>query len=231
MAMEKHTKAQKIFLFGAGQHAHTCVDVLEKQGTFMLVGYIDSVKDIGSKTGGYPVLGRLEDLKTLAAEYETSAGFIAIGDNFSMKKVHEKILKQLPDFEFVNLIHPSALFGQEVLLGKGVLIGAQSFISSHTKLGDFCLVHQQTQLGLNNIFEEYASISLGSITGGKVKVGTCSAITLGVIVQDRLNIGPHTVVGSGSLVLHDLPDHVVAYGSPARIVRKRVDGEPYLKTN
>ncbi len=222
---------QKVFMFGAGLHAHTCVDVLEKQGKYQLVGFIDSLKEIGSRTENYPVLGRMKDLKELADEYDTYAGFIAIGDNFARKKVYVQIMKQIPGFEFVNLIHPAAVFGREVEMGKGNLICAQSFISSHATIRNFCMIHQQAHLGLYNLLDDFASISMGSRLAGKVKVGTCSAITLGAVVQDRLSIGAHTVVGSGTLVLQDLPDHVVAYGSPARIIRKREDGDPYLKTN
>jgi acetyltransferase-like isoleucine patch superfamily enzyme len=38
----------------------------------------------------------------------------------------------------------------------------------------------------------------------------------------------HTIIGAGSLVLGDIPGNVVAYGSPARIIRKRKAGEQYL---
>jgi serine acetyltransferase len=41
-------------------------------------------------------------------------------------------------------------------------------------------------------------------------------------------IGVHCVIGAGALVLADLPDSVLAYGLPARVVRARKEGEPYL---
>jgi len=36
------------------------------------------------------------------------------------------------------------------------------------------------------------------------------------------------VVGAGALVREDLPDHCVAYGVPARVIRRRAEGEKYL---
>ena len=39
------------------------------------------------------------------------------------------------------------------------------------------------------------------------------------VIKDGVRIGAGTVVGAGSLVLRDLPDEVVAFGSPATIVR------------
>ncbi|GAA0794618.1 maltose O-acetyltransferase [Spirilliplanes yamanashiensis] len=41
----------------------------------------------------------------------------------------------------------------------------------------------------------------------------------GVIVCPGVTIGADTVVGAGSVVTRDLPPGVVAYGSPARVVR------------
>ncbi|MEJ2595349.1 MAG: NeuD/PglB/VioB family sugar acetyltransferase [bacterium] len=220
---------QKIFLFGAGLHAQTCIDALEKQGKYQLVGLIDSVKQIGSLVDGYPVLGRMDDLADLASQHNTQTGMIAIGDNWVRYKLHKEIEACLPGFEFVNIIHPTAVFGKAVILGKGIFIGAQAFISSHTTIGEFCLVHQKVHLGLHNQLSDFVSISAGSLTGGMVTIGDYSAITLGVVVHDRLNIGSHTLVGSGSLVTSHLPDSVVAFGSPAKIIRQRKAGDPYLK--
>jgi acetyltransferase-like isoleucine patch superfamily enzyme len=35
-------------------------------------------------------------------------------------------------------------------------------------------------------------------------------------------------VGAGAVVVDDVPDAVVAYGAPARVVRSRDPDEPYL---
>lgn len=40
-----------------------------------------------------------------------------------------------------------------------------------------------------------------------------------VTVGPGVRIGRNTVIGAGSVVLHDLPDHVVAAGTPATVVR------------
>jgi serine acetyltransferase len=39
------------------------------------------------------------------------------------------------------------------------------------------------------------------------------------MIRESINIGSNVMVGAGSLVLKDIPDNVVAYGSPAKIVR------------
>jgi sugar O-acyltransferase (sialic acid O-acetyltransferase NeuD family) len=224
-------RTRKIFLFGAGLHGQTCIDVIEKQAKYEIAGLIDSEKKIGSLVDGYKVLGRMQDLPNLISKHKVKTGFIGIGDNWVRKRVYEDILSLEPDFEFVNIIHPSAVFGKNVSLGKGILIGAETFISSSCSLGDFCLLHHQVLLGLQNHLSDFSSVSLGSLTGGKVTIGEYTAITLRAVVKDRINIGSHSVIGSGSLVLKNIPDFVVVYGHPAEIIRSRKAGEKYLESS
>jgi acetyltransferase-like isoleucine patch superfamily enzyme len=37
-----------------------------------------------------------------------------------------------------------------------------------------------------------------------------------------VTIGENSVIGAGSTVLRDVPGHVIAYGSPCRVVRDNV---------
>jgi acetyltransferase-like isoleucine patch superfamily enzyme len=96
-------------------------------------------------------------------------------------------------------------------------------------IGDFTFFATGAQIEHDCQIGDFSSISAGSVTGGHVKLGKFSAITLGVTVVDRLEIGENTVIGSGSLVTKSLPDNVLAYGSPAKVVRNRTNGEKFLK--
>jgi len=97
------------------------------------------------------------------------------------------------------------------------------------KIGNFTFFATGAQVEHDNTVHDYASISAGSITGGFVTIGKFSAITLGVTVFDRVEIGENTVVGAGSLVTKSLPDNILAYGNPARVIRGRNQGEKFLK--
>lgn len=221
---------KNIVLFGGGLHANVCIDILEKEGRYKIVGIIDSMAEIGAMLYGYPVIGRQENLVNLINEYKIEAGFISIGDNYSRKFVRDYIVSQVPDFVFVNAIHPSVIVGKNVKLGCGIVMMAGVIVNPDSQIQDFCILNTGAQLEHNCLMEEYSHLSAGSITGGKVKIGKFSAITLGVIILDRVTIGENTVVGSGSLVMHDLPDNVLAYGNPATVIRKREPGEKFLKS-
>lgn len=49
---------------------------------------------------------------------------------------------------------------------------------------------------------------------------------LGVQLLPGVTIGSNVVIGAGSVVTHDIPDHCVAVGNPCRVLRRLPeDGE------
>lgn len=222
---------KNLVIFGGGLHANVCIDIFEKSEDYNIVGIIDSQAEIGAMLHGYPVIGRQEDLVALIALHQIAAGFITLGDNYDRKLVRDLIISLVPDFQFVNAVHPSVIIGRNVKLGVGIALLAKVAVGSGADIQDFCILNTGAQLDHDCYMGEFSHLSGGSITGGKVRIGKFSAITLGVVIIDRVSIGENTVVGSGSVVMHDLPDNVLAYGTPARVVKSREPGEKFLKSN
>ena len=220
---------ENIVLIGGGNQAHYTIDIIEREGKYNIVGIIDSVQEIGSERFGYKILGRQESILDLIKEYSITGGVISIGDNWSRYFVYEQIKKLAPNFTFVNAIHPSVIIGNNVNIGQGVVVMAGCIFNPRAKIGNFTFFATGAQVEHDCVVEDFASISAGSITGGYVKIGKHSAITLGVTIMDRLEIGENTVVGSGSLVTKSLPSNVLAYGNPAKVIRERAKGEKFLK--
>jgi len=220
---------KRIVLIGGGNQAHYTADIINKEGKYTIIGIIDSVHEIGSNRFGYKVLGRQENIKDLIEKYNIEGGVISIGDNWVRHYVSNQIKELVPSFNFVNAIHPSVIIGENVDMGEGVVAMAGCIINPKSKIGNFTFFATGAQIEHDCSIGDYASISAGSVTGGHVTLGKYSAITLGVTVLDRLNIGENTVVGAGSLVLKDLPDNILAYGNPTKIIRNRKKGEKFLK--
>jgi sugar O-acyltransferase (sialic acid O-acetyltransferase NeuD family) len=216
-------------LFGGGLHANLCIDIIEKVGSYNIIGIIDSKADIGTLLFGYKVIGRQEDIIKLQEDYEIDGGLIAIGDNYARESVKNIVESLIPNFVFINAIHPSVSIGRNVELGVGIVMMANVVVNPNSVINDFCILNTGAQLEHNCFMGAFSHLSAGSITGGKVSIGKYSAITLGVTIMDRVNIGENTVVGSNSLVTKDLPDNVLAYGNPAKIIRLRKPGEKFLK--
>jgi galactoside O-acetyltransferase len=50
-----------------------------------------------------------------------------------------------------------------------------------------------------------------------------------VAVLSGVRVGDGAVVGAGSVVVRDIPDHTIAAGVPARVIRRRDTGVPRMK--
>mgnify|MGYP006073857399 CR=1 FL=1 len=220
---------KNIVLIGGGNQAHYTIDIIEKEGKYNIIGIIDSLHKIGTVRFGYKIIGKQENIKKLIIKYSIDGGIISVGDNWSRYKISQQILLLQPKFKWFNAIHPSVIIGNNVVFGTGVVAMAGCIFNPKTKIGNFTFFATGAQIDHDCTIDDFASVSAGSITGGHVFLGKFSAITLGVTVSDRLKIGENTVVGAGSLVLKDLPDNVLVYGVPCKIIKERINHEKFLK--
>lgn len=229
MKCKKPPKSMKnIVIFGASGHGSVVLDILECEGIYHPVGFLDSFKPKGTKMNGYEVLGDSYDLPYLMEAFDIIGGIVAIGDNWIRKTIVNRILEIIPDFTFVSAVHPSASIGKDVHVGQGTVIMPGAIINANSRVSQHCILNTSASLGHDGYLAEYSSLAPQVATGGNFNLGMCSAISIGANVVENVNVGRHAVVGAGSLVLNDVPDHTIAYGSPARVIRSRVAGERYL---
>jgi len=215
-----------IIIFGGGNHARYCIDIIERENKYNIIGIVDTTHSIGTGIHGYQVISNsIKDLKTKRLK----TGIITVGDNYSRYQIHKEITSIYPDFCFVNAIDPSVVISKHTNLGKGIVAMPGVIINVGAKVGNFTFLATGAQIEHDCEIADYASVSAGTIMGGHVRVGRWSALTLGVTVADRLDIGENSVVGAGSIVMKSIPDNVLAYGNPAKIVRSRKLGEKFLK--
>jgi len=164
----------------------------------------------------------------LVVKHNLVGGIIAIGDNWIRSKVYEKIKSIGPNFTFVKTIHPNAQIAKNVQIGDGTVIMAGVIINSNSTVGNHCILNTNSSLDHDGFMDDFSSLAPNVTTGGDVKIGKFSAISLGANIVNGITIKEQTVVGAGSAVLEDIPEFSVAYGVPAKIMRKRVAGEKYL---
>jgi len=219
--------SRNIVVIGASGHAKVVIDIIEQQGCHNIVGLIDSFKEPTTTLMGYGVIGREDCIPRLLATGEITGGIVAIGHNWVRHQMAQRIQECAPGFQFVSAIHPSARIAREVALGQGVAIMAGVSINPGTHIGDFCFLNTNASADHDNILGEFSCLQPNAATGGNVRIGAFSSISMGANIIHHVTIGSHTVVGAGSTVLSDLPDSVVAYGTPCRAIRGRKPDDSY----
>ncbi|MBF0705392.1 acetyltransferase [Alkalihalobacillus hwajinpoensis] len=215
-----------IVIFGSGGHSKVVIDIVEKEGRYNIVGLVDPFQPIGKEVLGYEVIGDLQDL--IEMNETVLGGIVAMGDNWKRYETVKRIQELLPTFYFVKAIHPSAQIGKNVTIGNGTVVMANTVINSHTSIRDHCIINTKSSIDHDGCLHNFVTIAPGATLAGSVSIGDHSVISIGATVIHNRNIGRHTVIGAGSTVLHDIDSYVVAYGTPAKSIRERKEGEPYL---
>ena len=217
-----------VAVVGSSGHARVVIDILERQGCYLIAGLIDRFRAPGETTLGYPVLGGEQALPGLCATQRLAGVVVAIGDNSVRAAVAEAVAGLCPGLPLVGAVHPAATLGRDVSLGPGAVVMAGAVIGPCCRIGRLCIVNTRACLDHDSVLGDHASLAPGVVTGGGCRVGEYSAVGIGAVLSHGVSVGAHAVVGAGSTVLRPVPDAVVAYGSPARVVRTRRPGEPYL---
>ncbi|MFC1834167.1 acetyltransferase [Thermodesulfobacteriota bacterium] len=217
-----------IVVVGSSGHAKVVIDVIEKQAKFSIVGLIDSLKPKGESCLGYKTLGTETDLPLLVEEHSIVGGIVAIGDNWQRHKVVERISMICPRLRWVTAIHPSVNLAKAATVGNGTVIMAGASINSSASIGNCCIINTNSSVDHDNVINDFASLAPGVTIGGKVRIGQFSAISLGANVIHGVSIGVHSIIGAGATVLNDIPSYSVALGTPAKVTKKRNEGDKYL---
>ena len=123
--------------------------------------------------------------------------------------------------------------GRHVHFGKNIYANFNLTLvdDTHIYVGDY------TQLGPNVVLATAGHPIRPELReqayqyNAPVRVGRNCWLGAGVVVVPGVTIGDNVVVGAGSVVTRDLPDNVVAVGSPCKILREvgEHDREYYFK--
>jgi sugar O-acyltransferase (sialic acid O-acetyltransferase NeuD family) len=230
--LSKRTKTEasprRLLVFGAAGHAKVVLDILRLIGSVIVVGLIDDYKSIGSKCLGHEVVGALRDLPAISAKLRRPEIVVGIGDNWRRAQIVTEIRAAQPDTVFARAVHPSAQVGSQVTVGEGTVIMAGAVVNAGCTIGPFCILNTKASLDHDSSMAAYSSLAPGVTTGGAVVVGAFSNVGIGATILPSVSIGQHVVIGAGAVVVKAIPDRVVAYGIPARIVRSREPGDGYL---
>ena len=117
---------------------------------------------------------------------------------------------------------PVVRIGDRTMIGRGShVVGHFSIdIGDDIQTGPYVYITDQ-----NHVYEDPdMPIGLQWPKEASVSVGSGTWLGTGVVVLPGAQIGRNVVVGAGSVVIGELPDHCVAVGSPARVVKRYVDG-------
>jgi acetyltransferase-like isoleucine patch superfamily enzyme len=143
---------------------------------------------------------------------------IRISDVFRCAQWSARLKKfGLDSFIFKNVIIHSP---ENVEIGARVSIGEFSLIwgNAGLSIGDGTLIAAGCLITTIS-HDDNAIIYRDTTTAMPIFIGENVWLGFGVRVMPGTSIGSNSIIGAGSVVTRDIPSGVVAFGSPARVVR------------
>jgi len=212
----------RIILIGSGQHCNVVMYNVAAQGKYEVACIADVDKDKwGSVVNGVKVVPfenfSTKAMDSLEREFGTNKFIISFGTMKFRRAVFEFLVTN--GWEAVNIIHPTAVISPDAKIGKGVLVEAGCMVTPQPIVGDNVVINCGSQVNHDNIVENHAYIASGVVLSGAVKIGENALLDDGVVVAVGRNVGAGSIVGAGSVVTRNVPDKVIAYGVPCRVVR------------
>jgi sugar O-acyltransferase (sialic acid O-acetyltransferase NeuD family) len=140
---------------------------------------------------------------------------VSIGDNRVRKKLVDEI-----KHSFTSIVHKSAIIDSSCSIGIGsqvlhnVVLQVDSSLGAHTILNSSSSIDHDCQIG------DFVHIAPNSTLCGNVEIGDGTLIGAGTTIIPGVKIGKWSIIGAGSVVVSDIPDNVLVFGNPAKIIRE-----------
>lgn len=207
---------ERIVLLGYGGHAKSVVDSILSQGLYELAGYTDQ-EDKHSKELAY--LGTDKNLPDIFASGVTHA---VIGIGFMGKSLIRDRLYETAKgigFEFPRIIDPTAAVAVDAMIGEGTFIGKKAVVNAGAIIGKLCIVNTGSIIEHDNRIGSFSHIAVGATLCGDVTVGEHCLVGANATVIQGVRVGDNATIGAGSVVLHDIGNHEMVAGVPAKTIR------------
>jgi sugar O-acyltransferase (sialic acid O-acetyltransferase NeuD family) len=120
---------------------------------------------------------------------------------------------------YTSVLHPSAVVSSTVAIGKGCFVEPGTVIASFASLGFAVTVNRGSTVGHHTTVGDFVSINPGVHIAGHCSIGAATQIGIGSVVFDHIKIGANSIIGGGSMVTKDIPDNVVAWGNPCKVIK------------
>jgi acetyltransferase-like isoleucine patch superfamily enzyme len=124
-------------------------------------------------------------------------------------------------FNYRGIAHAGIRIGRRTFIGEATIIRGQGGVT----IGDNVLFGPRVMvLAVDHVFTDPdRPIMDQGITATGIRIEDNCWIGAGAIVLDGVTIGRGACVGAGAVVTRSIPEHSLAVGVPARVIRNLVD--------
>lgn len=212
---------KNIAIYGAGgfgREVQSLIDHINNvSNEWNFIGYFDdNPKKHGERVNGYEVLGGISILNEIKTELYV---VFAIAEPKIKKRIIERVCNA--NIKYPILKHPTVIIGNYLYneIGEGTILCANVVSTVNIKIGKHVILNLSCTVGHDTIIGDYCSFMPTVNISGEVVIEDEVYVGTGAKIINKLRIGKKTIIGSGSVVVRDLPENCTAVGVPAKVIK------------
>jgi sugar O-acyltransferase (sialic acid O-acetyltransferase NeuD family) len=193
-------KNKDVILVGGGGHCKSCIDVIEQQGEYQIVGILDLPEKVGSKILKKLIIGTDEDvaeLKRTIKYFLVTIGQIQSPERriliFGLLEQHK--------VQFPTIISPYAYVSPYAKLGRGTIVMHNAIINAGAEVGDNCIINSNALIEHDANIGNHCHISTGAIINGGTTVGDATFFGSGAVAIQDARIPANSFIKANSLFI------------------------------
>ncbi len=202
---------EDIILLGAGGHAKSVIDCIERQGKYRVVGFLDKEECGKVCYRGYEVIGDDDDLSRFYEQGVRNA-FVTVGF-LGRSTVRNRLYDRLKEigYRLPNIIDPSAVVAEDAALGEGTFVGKLAMINADAKIGSMCIINSGALIEHECRVGDFSHISVGTVLCGGVAVGRSTFVGAGSTLIQGVTVGDGCIVAAGVTLRKSIGEQELAY--------------------
>jgi len=190
---------KKIILIGGGGHCKSCIDVIENENKYRIIGIIDKKKNF---LLNYKVFPESYINKKLI---KNNYAFVTVGQ-IKNYKVRAKLFNRLKDlgFKIPSIVSPSAYISKHAVIGEGTIVMHGAIVNAGAVIGNNCIINTNSLIEHDVVIGNHTHISTESTINGGVIIGDKVFVGSRSIIKDNISIGACSIVGAGLYIKRNL---------------------------
>lgn len=190
---------KKLLLIGGGGHCKSCIDVIERQSEFEIVGIVDTMDKVGKKVLDYKIIATDQDLPDLRVQFDYA--FVTVGQLSSAKLRIEiyNMLRKL-QFKIPTIISPFSYISAHAKIGEGTIIMHHAAVNAGSIIGENCIINTKALIEHDASVANHCHISTNAIINGGVMVSEACFIGSSVTTKQYAQIPENSFIKAGTLV-------------------------------
>ena len=199
--------SRRLIILGASGHGKVAADIAIRSG-YEEILFLDDNPE-ARECLGWPVVGRVSEADGYQGDF-----FVAIGNPTVRERIQNKLEGQGKNLAL--LIHPSAILGIGVTIGKGSILMAGVVVNPCAEIGKGCILNTAASVDHDCKVGDYVHVSVGAHIAGTVTIGAKSWIGVGAAVKNNVTIAQDCMIGAGATVVRSITEPGTYIGTPAR---------------